>query len=278
MYYPELTDGELTVLINSVQEKYPMVTDFNEESRSQESRGFASVFVGMKYNPPKAEDIAQYQNEDYPEWLEAVKSFFKKVHAKMTVRTKVVNFKLENIGNVPAENLIFEISAEGSVYLCPKNQFKEPVPVDQDFPPVPESPRGSWVRTIYAYNNLVSGKITEILPDVLKNFPNIPKRDRNAFYLKRVGKSISKIHEYECDEFRHKVNPQIFPVVIIAANHKEGKIGAVICKVTAKNLSEPATFTFPVEAQITNKNTFDEVNQMLRSNKFAVNYKKGKWK
>ena len=284
LLYDKLTEDEIDEIIKDILQKNPMKTDFSDTSAEESGHQigkFNTPFDGLfgyrrKYIPPTSEEIERYQNEEYPKWIENVKKYLISLpeeFQKLTC-TFSMSVKISNNGSMPAENIIIVFKALGDIYFAPPshddNQDKE---ADElIFPSPPRPPEGRWVvqensilDSIERLNQLTRVNITPISP--LKGFPIAPKqRDRNAFYWKDGRPTVpTKTWIFECDEFRHKIEPEIFNVKILFVPNKKGNTKcAVECLISAKNLPEPVKHYINLNVSYVQVDTFAAVREYLR--------------
>lgn len=260
--YDEIKENEFDELISNVKKTYPMETKFQEKPSSTIPNKFSALnsihsVLGytQRYLPPNDDEIEKYKNEEYPDWIEQVEMFFKSLPKSLesSTRKASISIVVTNNGNLPAENAIIEFRALGGIFLEPpdknddENSKKDKI---LKFPQPPIPPKGKWVKerntlfsAIHAFDHFAKGFVSPVYKPLLKPF--IPKpHDRNAFYWKN-GKSytISKSWTFECDEFRHKVEPEVFDMTIVIPS-SNGNIEkcAIKCLVTAKNLPKPIKY------------------------------------
>lgn len=284
--FEELSENELKEILSEVKKTYPMTTHFAKDppkTLPAQLTGLDAIHRAFgftqRYIPPSDDEIEKYQNEEYPNWIDGVESFFESLPKKLENQTRCVSFSIliSNYGTVPAENVIIEFKALGGIYFEPPSKNDENLPQNEisEFPPPPKPPKGRWVtkkssflNMIDGYRNAATGFVSPVYDSILRDIPRpflTKQRDRNAFYWKN-GKpgAPTKSWVFECEEFRHKVESESFDVIIIVPL-VENKIekGAVECSITAKNLPKPIKFHIHVGVTYFEGNTMDEAKKYV---------------
>ena len=105
--------------------------------------------------------------------------------------------------------------------------------------------------------------------------PAFPKkRDRNAFYWKSEKPStFRRSWMFESEEFRHKIDPEIFEIGIVVPNVKKCETAATNFRVTAKNLPEPFEFTLPIRITYEECDTEAKAMELVKSELPVLNLK-----
>jgi predicted nucleic acid-binding protein len=289
--YGALTENELAELLNEVKLRYPMKADF-----SKKPLGFAinpsvaldAINIALVYNqkfiPPSDDEIKKYHDEEYPDWIDAMKEYLLSLPKKFEESTRSFSFsiRVNNNGNVPAENTIVEVKALGDIFFVPHSKNDESGAKNNlIFPSPPKPPRGRWITQkstffnypMETYKHFATGHGIPIYDSILKDIPSLfnpkgyDKFDRNAFYWKNDGnRKPSKSWIFECKEFRHKIKEESFDVtVLVPPTGKDIVNSAVECSVSAKNLPTPINFCIRLNISFIEGKTFDEVRKYLKT-------------
>jgi len=264
--YDKLSEEKINALITEVCRRSPLVDVIEKKvpSSPPPSLGGSTVdrMLGIEwhYEHPDSSKIENYREVEYPEWIENVRKCFKNLHAKLEYpnRLAAISFALINSGSIPAENLVIEFEAEGGLLFVPPKTENTVIGQQQkiELPPPPSPPKGKWVKRRIAAQYFSSMHLADsvsplrydnLLPDFIRN-PVNHQKDRNTFYWKG-GKPhhYKDIWIFECQEFRHQVDKEIFEMSLFVPVAKEIKKAVVKCLVTAKNLPKPIIFHLPVE-------------------------------
>ena len=259
--YQAFSEHVLDELVSKAAERRPMTTKFNEPILPRFSKySHINHVLGIeeKYYPPTEEEISKYTNEEYPEWLHKVKTFFAELHvnSEYPERCITASFAVSNSGSVPAENILVEFETVGGLVFFPQQDDEGAEHQTKiKFPSPPSSPKGKLVqkqRGFMGMENILNTQIDFPLPR-LNDYNNALRdtsRDRNAFYWKE-GKSSGPTSKwsFECREFLHKVDPTIFQMELFITPKEKINNCAIKCLITASNLPEPIRKILPIKVQ-----------------------------
>ncbi|MBI1919574.1 MAG: hypothetical protein HYS23_00690 [Geobacter sp.] len=255
--YPALTDDQIDDLLNIVKAKFPMATDFTTEPKRNSALplGHKAMIINQRYEPPTESAIKKYQEKEYPKWVQSMQKLLQDLAARLETPSRNVEISLliANEGGVPAENLVVEFDATSGLFLKYSDDEEQTEDNEQHLlpsPPLP--PKGKWVdfhnfRSILdqtsAYARIVPENHYLNLPSILRK----QQRDKHTFYWKPERPPKCFPHwAYECEEFRHKVEPEEFNATIYVTPDIEIQRASVKCRVTAKNMPEPLNYVLPV--------------------------------
>jgi hypothetical protein len=269
--YIELNTAELEEIIDRATEKHPLKTDFTEELKQKPQISLGQL-INEKYIPPDQTKIDKYKNEEYPKWKNDLKEFFND-HCKtynQAERFVPCGLTVENIGSRPVDNLIIEISVFNDAVLY-QSDIADLVSsrTYPPFPRPPEPPKGFWKQTSPLWNNENLAKIIKIdsyanTPLGIPHIENLTRvRDKYAFYWLNKPESTDKIWKFECNEFRHKIEPELFSLNLgINGNLDEGKVNIKV-KISGSNLSEPFEVVYKLKFTIKKKNAYDDLIKLI---------------
>ncbi|MFK5914445.1 MAG: PIN domain-containing protein [Woeseiaceae bacterium] len=274
--YPELTTNEIDLLLDKIKLSNPMKTDFDSKQDENEHKAttrLSSSFFSGRYTPPSHEDVTKYTKETYPEWLDASKKSLVELPASLNNKNNLfkISIKMNNTGNVPANNTLINFSVSDSLLLSPQNEEDEE---DEEkdsiwsIPSPPVAPSGQYISGMDTLlGNMGSlAHLVDAHPALDASFFNpIPKhRDRNAFYWKpRRPITTEQYQELECEEFPHKIREETFNLRIIALESHKPTGGLITCTVSAKNLKEPVELTIPVKLSFKKESTFEIAKYLI---------------
>jgi hypothetical protein len=99
-----------------------------------------------------------------------------------------------------------------------------------------------------------------IMPPIFRR----EERDRHTFYS-RAGssRSYTECVSFECDEFRHQVNPEVFEIMIVVPPKNRVERGAIECVVTARNLPTPTKKIFPIQVEYKRDDTAARAKEIV---------------
>lgn len=242
------SDSKVAEYLKLATDKYPMENNFSKASESSRHShaSFENIYHSMMtYHPPSQQEILRYQNEKYPEWAAEMKEFIKLLPSKLEKRCFEFHIHICNVGRVPAENVLVEFRALGGLLIAPPSKDgDEGQNIKLAFPLPPPPPKGTWKRSAIFGSSRVLGEVNAMPSNLwMKDLLNIPgkvSRDRNAFYFKhdRPVKCVDEI-VYECHEFRHQMEPEVFRLKLAVPPSPRIFKGAISCRVSAKNIWEP---------------------------------------
>jgi hypothetical protein len=263
-----------------VKASYPIQTEFGCHQSTADNIGSSiAVRFGLvpdptrRYVPPAKEEIEKYRDVEYPKWISDVEQYLSILpHSLQSMHCSCrIRLLLSNIGSVPADNVVFDLTLyDGFRFTEPDWAKAYKTPSHPIIPRPPKAPEGKWKTLLqHPRQALIEamGRRSEPLSSIasLLPTPNLPPpRERNAFYWKD-GRPYTDVDtwSYECDEFRHKVDPEEFPAVIIMADEKECSKGVLKANVTARNLSTPFEKIVPITINWVDKEIFPVAKQCI---------------
>lgn len=276
--FSAIEERDVDLLVQEAKERWPLKTNFDEEPAKNTSGRLATSNLSLRvfgytseYVKPSDKEISEYIDTSYPKWIEDQKSFYGKLHAKIGFEERHLSviYEIANNGTVPADNLVVEFSTFGGLLLTTTEcRDKLLTKLCIELPPAPSPPKGRWVEKKIGFSYF--DHLSALGTAHLKGFANpiLPirdiKRDINSFYWKEgKSESYSKKISFECQEFRHQVQPEIFELVVFIPS--KGKItkGGIRCLITAKNIPNPVKITFPISMNYTSANTLEAARTLL---------------
>lgn len=261
--YQALTEHELDEFVLNTAKRRPITERFDGPV-SYKSRMHSSIELALgieeTYQPPTKDEIEKYIKEEYPEWLNKVKDIYKKLHKNYEnpERCVGVSFAILNSGSMPAENILIEFKTVGGLIFLPQPDDENDIPVSKTiFPSPPSPPKGKWTKKnssiMELVNDLQRNRPFSFVPKINNPslFTSFPKpKDRNVFYWKNGEPSEpATVWSFECIEFLHKVDPEIFYMKVLISQEKEIRNCAIKCLITASNLPEPVRKILPIKVQ-----------------------------
>ena len=250
------------------------------------------------FTPATDEEIAEYRDEAYPQWLLACEDVLRNHHRTLQREVPLLEFSFlaANVGTRPATDALLTIEARGRFWIRP------PPPEDDDeeqdgkehdlesakpdvLPRPPVAPCGQWQRWVGGHPT-DAGRALQALARSLQGIPGLtdrrrgildypllhtpivrhPSHDSNAFYYKpnrptAPGSSFS----LECDQWRHDEAEEPFDGEIQVPTDQDEVKGALLCRIQAANLSNSAPKLVPVRIDIAHISAFDSARAMLES-------------
>ncbi|EGZ1048750.1 DNA-binding protein, partial [Escherichia coli] len=91
------------------------------------------------------------------------------------------------------------------------------------------------------------------------------ERDKNDFYYKEKRNEPVQVVSLECEEWRHQVKEEIFPLFVYTANKPKKVNGAIEVRVDANNLTNPVIKTFKLKITIEEHSAFSTITEMVQT-------------
>lgn len=256
--YDHLSDQKIKELVEEAGKRSPLVKEFKIPSKHLSSPISFSLF-----KPPSEEKIRAYKEEEYPEWLNKIKSFYASFENVLEApcRQATIFFVLKNSGIIPAENVRVKFRALGGGLFIPPQENIE-YNILKNFPIPPSPPEGELVSRGIRPSEFRKIPTYSPLPESLTRIAR--NKDRNAFYWKN-GKpdNYENSWVFECDEFRHQLEPETFTIRLFVPKESDISGGAIECIVSASNLPEPFKLILPIKIEYIKGNTEAESARIL---------------
>ena len=281
--YEPLTEDEIGVFVNSLENRFPAATDFGSpEPAERELPGSANRLFGLKetYTPASEEAIDRYANRDYPGWIEECRQILGKLHETFHSLNGYPSFCFEatNSGNRPGEDVLVRIEAKGNFSIRPPVYFDEPEAVverELTLPAPPRPPKGEWtsLNSLLKQFALNTGNNPYFLGDRLYDHAlneslltsvESNRRDPNSFYYK-PNKSELPVESFslECELWRHRIEPQQIEGEICFDPDLNEISGALNCQIHASNVSVPVDLTVPLRIIVVRENVIDYARTLV---------------
>ncbi len=265
-----LTPEEIATLLDRARLLFPLKTDFNDPARPAPvpgQRGMSLESLRGLRSPPTEQQIVEY-NEAYEAWLAKMETALEKVHLKLLQdETKSsFSFLAQNTGTRPANDVLVEIIATGSLLISRPRDEDDENEHDYSLPAPPAVPefRLSALNAMLRMSNMFGpryGMGRELSP--IFDTPLHRGRDAEAFYYKggpvRIARDSLKL---ECALWRHGRDPENFHAVIEADTAGEAK-GAIEFRIHASNLSNAVSCRIPVRITLKAFSTYDYASQLI---------------
>ena len=292
-WFEPLTDQQVHELMRRLEDRFPLETDYgSREPAERASKQTAlNALIGTKevFSPATDEEIAEYRDNAYPQWLLACEETLRNHHRTLQrqIPTLEFSFLAENRGTRPATDALITIETRGGFWIQPPSRQEE----DDDkentktgvLHPPPVAPRGHWRRSGYPAG---AGRALESLARSLHGirgltderhgilgYPTLhtpilqpPSHDSNSFYYKPNRPSLPKpSFSLECDQWRHDDGEEPFYGEIHLPTDQDQVKGALLCRIQAANMSIPASKLVPVRIVIARISAFDSAQSMLKA-------------
>ncbi|EEY1597059.1 DNA-binding protein, partial [Escherichia coli] len=278
-YYTALSEYEVDNLLCQLTDAFPLVTNFdNEQTTPQSLEKIIKSFSQQEYFPVSADDISLYKEKHYPLWKKQCEEILKNCHTHINPKAikYPLSFLLQNTGYTIAERAVVTFTAKGDFRLCGFNwEIMEELTESKriDLPSAPTAPKGKWrsvcgvtERMPYAGGALetpLSSIISKEIGPLLSLTPT--ERDKNDFYYKEKRNEPVQVVSLECEEWRHQVKEEIFPLFVYTANKPKKVNGAIEVRVDANNLTNPVIKTFKLKITIEEHSAFSTITEMVQT-------------
>lgn len=291
--YEPLTEYELATTMNRLKELFPLITDFGpREAADRQSQSALGHLTGMKesYSAASLPDIGDYTKAQYPAWIEHCERIFRCLHVSLNQHESQPSFTfmVDNTGSRPGKDVLIELSALGSIQICPPQRKRSDSPGDGELdikkgvalPCPPISPKGIWaLRPIVDITRSFGGlhhtlqameevglRLGSSEPSMLSPFliePN-SRRDPNSFYYKSGHSNAPGDHfSFECEQWRHGMTVETFEGEIHFDWDAENIRGALKCTVHAENLSTVVEKTISVNISTSRSSVLSRAESLL---------------
>ncbi len=281
--YEPLTEEQVTRYVEEIKARSPLKTNFDDQKEKAASpidnifKSHTASVMGLirEYKAPTEEEIKFYTETEYPIWLEGVETKLKKIPKQLSLSHKYIDirFELVNNGAVPAENLVVEFESVGG-FVFMQTEQKEDIlgKTNHEIPKPPSPPEGKWITKRSPIMDMLNGPGSSLsaIRSVDTHFPELhdlhihnKNRDRHRFYWKQGKQKVfSNKWIFECEEFRHKVEREVFELTIYVPS-EEITNGGINCLVTAKNLPVPYEKFIPISVNYSQGSFSVGVNKVM---------------
>jgi hypothetical protein len=263
--YKTLDDSEVDELVQEFLKKHPLQTDFERNLTSLDR----AIHPLEKYYPPSEETTKRYKDL-YNKWTTDIRNMISEyadIHNKIA---DMIPFRLfiSNIGNVPAKELFVDFAVlSGGLLVCPDFQEDLDHLERKAYPTPPKPPGGRWKSIFHSSFSAIAATNAfshfSDYPPVLPKILLPEKHDRYGFYWKG-GKPKENVNtwRFECDEFRHKTDPEEFIYSLLFEQNSDKLVFCVF--ISASNLSNPVEKKYILHKKSQQIDTKTEILHLLR--------------
>ena len=276
--FEPLTSDEISSCIHSLKERFPPAQDFGpqeDDEDEEQPTGIARIFAMKRvFIPASDEDIRDYKDKQYPDWLKACEDMLSTLHEVLQKGVGQPGFTIiaENVGSRPGRDSLIEIEAKGNFTIRPsegdgdstdqaKQRLKLPLP--------PSPPRGKWVSAM-SLNIPLDNPFDNVPPDgenfsLLPSLPDNSHRDPDKFYFKPGRPNApTKLFRLECERWRHGIGAARFNTEIIVDPDAEEIQGTIECRIHAGNLTNSVRESIPVRGSVVRVSAADCAHSLVR--------------
>ena len=261
--YEALPETLIEELVSEAQERRPPRQGLNKLVGRRHppgalGLGLLGVGISQIYKAPTAEEVADYYEREYPNWITHLRSTFTNLHTHLSApsRSTTATIVLENKGTRPADGVILSIILHGGIQLTRKAPAKNVI-----LPQPPQPPKGHYENPAgfltHGFNNMGMAQLNRPFLKALQGVP----RDPNKFY-RNYGDEPTEEWELNCDEFRHGDSVSCGLGIVIPDNW-QGPTAGLTIKITARNMSNAATKTVPLHIDTIPRDTTSAARTLL---------------
>ena len=282
-YYTPLSEHEVQELMAVAQQAHPLADDFGSREPAQRGGAGVGLLASMTremFEPASDEEIEQYRNERYPEWVSACEVALRDLHTTLNRRIAwpQINVTLANAGSRPAQDTYIQFKTQGRLLLSVPRDEEDTTEAEKlaaaqlPLPRAPAVPRGQWSRMRSVGDSLATlGQAVRfdvarpLLPHALSRLAQLPQaRDPNGFYFKPHGPSYPiPVIGYECPQWRHQVSPETFEFELVTDLIEHTVSGAIVIEIHAANVTTPFEQTLPIRVAVRACSTLEQARLLI---------------
>jgi rRNA-processing protein FCF1 len=216
--------------------------------------------------PVTQDDINEYRSE-YDKWLKGVRAKIAGFHVEWNRRREWPSAQLlaDNEGSRPAENVLVEISANGSFALSGEHDEDRrpsdgPGWLELDLPPDPPRERPYVASSLRIFDQLNNPPVLSrpYLPD----FSHPKARIDDKFYWRSGRSRPVETMELECKIWRHGRGDEAFGLHL-HSNDKKPVGGLIVAQASASNLTVPAEARIIVKIEFESGDTGEMAERLV---------------
>ena len=266
-----LSGEEVGSLVESLKRKIPLVTEFGfEEAKGAQPIQVGAILlnVGRRFEPPSQQEIDQYAEIAYPDWIERCEGILQRLPAALEHHREpvVFSFFATNEGSCPGKQVLVTITARGNFLVRPPRESDGVDETDAEdsaqelvLPSPPKPPTGRWtsgygapllgdmVRAVSALQH-ASNPLDLAVASLVE--PLELRRDPNKFYYKPDwSPTPSQSFSLECEQWRHGIAAEVFEGELWVEPGTKEVRGALEFEIHAANLRRPAKRVVQVRGQ-----------------------------
>lgn len=281
-YYTPLSEHEVRELMIAAQRAHPIAEDFGAREPAQRGgvgTGLLASITREVFEPATDEEIAQYRDERYPEWVSTCEAALRDLHNTLNRRVvwPQIRVALANEGSRPAEDAYVRFKMHGRLLLSVPHDEDDDMDDEQQaaaqlsLPRPPAAPRGQWTRmrtasdSLAAFARSVAFDARPLMSPHFGRLPPLPEpRDPNAFYYKpRRPSHPLPVIGYECAQWRHRVRPETFDFEVTTDLVEQTVSGALTIEIHAANVTAPFEKTLPIRFAVQAHSPLDHARLLI---------------
>lgn len=301
-WFEPLTDTQVDALMQRLRARFPLATKFGSKDTAEPppppSLGDQLFGIKPTFVPATDEEIRNYRDAAYPDWLKSCKDMLRSHHQTLQhdIREPEFTFLAQNAGTRPATDVLVTIEAQGGFMIKPPSPNDEVEELEEQnnpqfslkfmrLPQPPNAPRGRWQRTTsmhpvnapHALSRL--GCALKALPEhdhpdlalarpgrvISPYFPPDPI-DPNDFYYKPARPlKPQESFAIECAQWRHGNQAEAFRGKIHVPKDSGEIKGLLVCRIQAANLSQSISSKLRVRITISRTSALESAREMVET-------------
>lgn len=284
-HYQPLDSTQINDLVSYVQTLCPMKTDYSDEIEkardSQEQIDMARSILQIRpiYEPPSEKEKSMYQNNKYPQWVDAIRKWLEQIQQELHLNNCEVNIglQLSNTGYSFANRLLVKFDLNPSWLFVPDKSITGNKGSITPPPNCPDAPKGSIVERTSPFiihpakvlNPYIDTIIEPRIDPLLFSLHNIAFNSlKDGFVEIDAPTDYCSSRSFKCNEFRHITDNKLFDFVLMPRMESVPKDLVVTYSITAANLREAVTSKVVYRVDVTSVDTFKVCHDIL-SEKFS---------
>ncbi len=260
--YSKLSEREIADAIEELKKQFPHGTPFSSASE-MEPDSIGEILTPEELGVNNSDKVISFGHK-YHEWTQSCREVLERLDKSLAVAFGFPSceFKLKNVGNVPAEKVLIRFTAEGPFRLmrpfgdCYFSPFDEPK-LEYPAPPLVEPREYERALRKGPFLGIELPRLNymgDLGASLNSNFPE--RRDPDLFYYKGGGSSKpTESLELESEQFRHGHTTETFACRLIPLDLNNECQGLLRFQVHAANLDTPVESSIPVTVTSQQKET-----------------------
>ena len=277
--FTPLTPSQIDQLMHRLKQLHPIATTFGRREQTAPDELAAKFFApqGTKFFVPATDDdVADYKQNAYPDWLARCEKFLSDCHQLLQEQQTTLRFTflVENQGKCPAKDCLITIESLGNLLIMPPrteceddDDEDQQKPTPDNLPAPPSPPRGHWRSSALVRAIVEPFGVNQVLPDVGRLMHPIPSaRDPNALYYKPI-RPEEPVAEFslECQQWRHADGWLALSGELHLPGQLEDTKGAIVFRLQAENLPEPHKTLIPVRVSVRHTSAFEKAHDLVEN-------------
>lgn len=243
IFYPPLSDAFVIRVMDALKAALPI----QRPSVGRATSSIENIIRG--FEPVPTETDMQRHEAKYQEWLHKVEDYIGRLPQIHNLMGDAVEayLVLSNKGSMPAEHLVVDLTAVGSIRL--QELVDEDDKIEVPELPQPPTPPRIGLGAMLDYTSAPAFR--DPLAAMRFNAPRVA-RNRHEFYWDFDEPEMRSEHcRGECEDFRHGLKDERIQLFLTWSEPKDAAVvGALKVVASAKNMPAPVEMTIPVRLDV----------------------------